>query len=446
MTTPSRTGAATRTRTATLSVRAGAGDRRAGATRLRRAVRRAGHATREAARWFGGTVTAAGWLLLAVVALGVAGGLGFGWVEAWVAAAGAGTLLLLCVPFLLGAHDYGVSLALARDRVVAGTEVEGEVQVVNRSVRPALPGVVDIPVGEGLLDVQVPLLRGRAEHRAAVTIEARRRGVIRVGPMTIARGDPLGVLRRELAWPEVREIYVHPVTVPIPSASAGLVRDLEGAPTSDLVDADLSFHAIREYVPGDAYRHVHWGSTAKTGRLMVRQFEETRHSRVAVLLDLVAEEFAGDDEFEMAVSAAASLALQGIRDGREVLVASSAAAREGEGRVRELRRHADRDVRSLLDDLATVERHPLAMPLDALTRLTRQGFPELSIAFLVVGSRTPLVRLRAAALAFGSGVAVIAVRCEPGAPPSLRSAREAQVLTLGALHDLTPMMARGVLG
>jgi len=40
-------------------------------------------------------------------------------------------------------------------------------------------------------------------------------------------------------------------------------------------------------------------------------------------------------------------------------------------------------------------------------------------------------------------VAVVAVRAEPGAEPTLRSARELSVLTIGALGDLKAMMARG---
>src|SRR5690606_23017649 len=105
--------------------------------------------------------------------------------------------------------------------------------------------------------------------------------------------------------------------------SAGLIRDLEGTPSTALVDADLSFHAVREYVVGDSQRHVHWKSTAKTGRLMVRQYEESRHARIAIILDLAADSYETDDEFETTVSAAASLALQGIRDGREVLFSVS---------------------------------------------------------------------------------------------------------------------------
>lgn len=410
----------------------------------RRALRRARTGILAAGAWLRTTVTPAGWLLAAVAVTGLAGGLVLGLVEGWVVAAIATVLLLLSVPFLLGAHDYGVLLELGKDRVVAGSDVAGSLDIVNRSKRVALPGVVDIPVGSGLVEVNVPLLRGGADHRASLTIAAHRRGVIQVGPMTIGRGDPVGILRREHAWPGVQYIYVHPVTVAIPSTSAGLVRDLEGAPTSDIVDSDLSFHAIRPYVSGDSRRNVHWKSTAKTGRLMVRQFEETRHSRIAIVLDLGRAGYGSDDEFEMAVSAAASLGVQGVRDGRDVLVSASADIPDGaRDHVRSIQTLSTLTAKHLLDGFAGVEAGEHAMPLEAVARLTVQSFPELSIAFLVTGSHVDLGRLRVAAVAFPSRVAVVAVRAEPTAEPSLRSARELSVLTIGALGDLKNMMARG---
>jgi len=417
-----------------------------GAARGRRLLRRARRNLLAALDWLRTTVTPAGWLLAAVLVLGVAGGLLAGLVEAWVVAAIAFVLLLLSVPFLLGAHDYGIRLELARDRVVAGSEVTGSLDIVNRGARVALPGVVDIPVGAGLVEVHVPLLLGGAEHREHLAISAHRRGVIQVGPMTVGRGDPVGILRREQAWPGAQQIFVHPVTVPIPSTSAGLVRDLEGAPTSDIVDADLSFHAIRPYVAGDSYRHVHWKSTAKTGMLMVRQYEETRHSRLAVVLDLAAAGYASDDEFEMAVSAAASLGVQGVRDGRDVLVTVSAdLADDSREQARSIRSLPSLTAKTLLDGFAGVEAGQTAMPLEGVARLTVQSFPELSLAFLVTGSQVELTRLRAAAFAFPPNVAVVAVRAEPTAEPTLRSAKELTVLTIGVLDDLANMMARGAI-
>ncbi|MGV8886055.1 MAG: DUF58 domain-containing protein [Microbacteriaceae bacterium] len=412
----------------------------------RRLARSLGRVATGVGGWLRETVLPAGWLALAAVVVGVTLGLTVGWVEAWVVATIAAVLLIFSVPFLLGGHDYRVHLSLDRDRVVAGSEVTGNLVIVNQSSRISLPGLIDVPVGEGLVEAHIPLLLGGAEHRHELTIAAHRRGVIAVGPMTIGRGDPVGILRRELSWPQVQQIYVHPVTVAIPATSAGLIKDLEGSPTRDIVDSDLSFHAIRHYAAGDSRRHIHWKSTAKTGELMVRQYEETRRASIAIVLDLNSEEYATDEEFETTVSAAASLAVQGVRDGREVIVSGSAEIPElSRTAVQSIRTLPTLSARVLLDAMAEVNGSERAMRLNSVTALTVQSFPEMSIAFLVTGSVMTLARLRAAAVALPQNVTAVAVRVEPGAEPTLRTVGELSVMTIGALHDLKHLIARGAI-
>lgn len=444
--TTAHTSTSTRTATVTRYAQTRRGPVRGAVFGMRRAGRRIARTARRTAGWVRETVTAAGLLVAAALVLGVVAGLLFGWVEAWAVAAIALVLLIVCVPFVLGAHDYRIHLTLDRDRVVAGAEIGAVLDVRNNGTRLSLPGVVDVPVGEGLVEAHVPLLRPDGHHREELTIAAHRRGVIDVGPMTITRGDPIGILRREMRWPEVQRIHVHPVTVRIPSTSAGLIRDLDGTPSTTLVDADLSFHAVREYVVGDSQRHVHWKSTAKTGTLMVRQYEESRHARIAIILDLDAESYDSDDEFENTVSAAASLALQGVRDGRDVLFSvSNEIPEHSRTEVLSIRTLPTATPKAMLDATSTLDASDRVMRLEAVAALTVQSYPDLSIGFLLTGSRTPLDRLRHAAVKLPAQVDAVAVRSELGEQPTMRSARELSVMTLGALGDLPQMLARGAL-
>ncbi|MBX3094837.1 MAG: DUF58 domain-containing protein [Cryobacterium sp.] len=399
-----------------------------------------------AVTWLRETILPAGWLFVALALVGTIVGATAGWVEAWTLAVIATVLIVVSLPFLLGGHDYRVGLTLEKDRVVAGTDITARLSVVNQAARISLPGVLDIPVGEGLVEVNVPLLFANAEHREELTIGAQRRGVIDVGPITIGRGDPLGILRREVSWPQVERIHVHPVTVRIPSTSSGLIKDLEGTPTRDIVDSDLAFHAIREYAPGDSRRHIHWKSTAKTGTLMVRQYEETRRASIAVVLDLNTEEYASEEEFEMMVSAAASLAVQGVRDGRDVFISASSPVSEfSRGVVQSIQTLPTVTARTLLDGMSAIEGSDAAYRLDAVTSLTAQTFPALSIAFLCTGSVMSLDRLRGAALQLPVNVSAVAVRADPGAEPRLGSVSDLTVLTIGALDDLKHLIARGAI-
>ena len=209
--------------------------------------------------------------------------------------------------------------------------------------------------------------------RSRSTSRPSRRGIVTVGPATTVRSDPIGLLRREHAFEDVHELYVHPRTTALPSTSAGLIRDLEGSPTRRLVDSDMSFHAIREYAPGDSRRQIHWKSTAKTGRLMVRQYEESRRSRMAVVLGVAEAEYADADEFELAVGCAASLGLRAVRDARDVaIVTGSQIPRVVRGRLRAITHIPAASPRTMLDGFSGVELLESTMPVAEVCRLDRR--------------------------------------------------------------------------
>jgi hypothetical protein len=397
-----------------------------------------------AVTWGGRTIRPAGLLVALAATVGLAIGIGFGWVEWMVGGVTALVLLIASVPFLFGARSYDVDLSLAHERVVAGDGVTGEIVVRNHGRRLSLPGRIDIPVGAGLVEFGVPLLRPGHTVSQPLDIPGLRRGIVTVGPATTVRSDPIGLLRREHAFDDIHDLYVHPRTVVLPSTSAGLIRDLEGSPTRRLVDADMSFHAIREYAAGDSRRHIHWKSTAKTGRLMVRQYEESRRSRMAVVLGVADHEYADGDEFELAVGAAASLGLSAVRDARDVaIVTGSEIPRVVRGRLRAIRHIPAASPRTMLDGFSGVELLESTMPVAEVCRLTAEADDRLSIAFVVVGSRVSLTRLQQAALAFPADTAVVAVICDERAHPRMQTLSALTVFTVGTLDDLSGLLLRG---
>lgn len=408
-----------------------------------RAWRALAAATRATVRWVGETVTTAGWVAVFAVAVLLPVGVIFGWTELILAGILGAVLLVIALPFLTGGRAYSVDFTLPVDRIVAGSEVTGTLRVTNIAKRLELPGRIDVPIGAGLTDVYVPLMRPGQVHEEAVSVPAYRRGVIDVGPITTVRTDPLGVLKREVAWASVNRLYVHPVTVSIPSTSAGFVRDLEGNPTSDIVDSDISFHAIREYAPGDGRRNIHWKSTAKTGKLMVRQFEESRRSRLAIMLSVNAAEYASDEEFEMAVSVVGSLGVRAIRDGRDLAVVASEEIPDiVRSRIRSVRSLGVVSSRTLLDDLTTVTSSPRTMAIEEVCVLAAQVVPDISIAFVVCGSALTTQRIQALTLKFPANVSLVAVLCDPQSEPSFRDLSGTGVLTIGLLDDLRSLLAR----
>jgi uncharacterized protein (DUF58 family) len=77
------------------------------------------------------------------------------------------------------------------------------------------------------------------------------------------------------------------------------------------------FYTLREYQRGDDLRRVHWPSSAKMDRLMIRQLETPWQSRALVMLDVRPSVYESDEAFETAVSGAASVVTHLVRSGFE---------------------------------------------------------------------------------------------------------------------------------
>lgn len=407
-------------------------------------LRRANDAVWRAWQWCRETITPAGWLVLVAAVAGTLVGWVFGWVEWLVAGLAALALIAITVPFLFGARAHDVTLRVDRDRVVAGGSANAEVVIRNDGARATLPGRIELPVGEGLIEVEVPFLRAGHEATRSLDIPTPRRGIIQVGPPVEVRSDPVGLFRRERAWQDRHQLYVHPRVETVPTSSAGLIRDLEGQPSRRIVDSDISFHAIREYVRGDSRRHVHWKSTAKTGRLMVRQYEETLRSRTAVILSVDPGDYLDAEEFELAVSAAASLGVRVLHDGRDLEIVTGVALPPVVPRGMQLvERIPSPSPRTMLDGFSGVDPRPRATPIEQIGDIVAEDDETVSLAFLIVGSVMPLRRIQRAALAFPSDTAVVAILCDEHARPRVQSVTGLTAVTIAAIQDLAGLLIRG---
>jgi uncharacterized protein (DUF58 family) len=399
-----------------------------------------------AAAWWArasAVVTPLGWSFALLVPLAFGFGYLFSWLELVAIAWAALVLVIVAAIYLIGRSSFIVHLGIPRRRVVVGEEATGVVTVTNPS-RRRLPGLkVEIPVGNGLAELAIPGLARGAVAQHAFAIPTTRRGVLSVGPVRTVRADPIGLVRRELFWTDSTDLFVHPRTVAIPSTSTGLIRDLEGSPTRDLSNSDVSFHALREYLPGDERRNIHWKSTAKTGVYMVRQFEETRRSHLVIALSLASADYANEEEFEMAVSVAGSLGTRAIRDARTVSVVASERTPEfAKRKVFAVRTLSTLTTSRLLDDLATVETAESALAILDVARVTSDQVSGISVAFLICGSTPTAAQLRAASTRFPIGVEVVAIVCDPQTVPGLRRVAGLSVLTIGFLEDLRKSLAR----
>ncbi|MEO2098769.1 MAG: DUF58 domain-containing protein, partial [Brachybacterium sp.] len=245
-----------------------------------------------------------------------------------------------------------------------------------------------------------------------------------VGPVRSVRDDPLSLMRRQVTWAKEQELFVHPRTVRLDEAASGFLRDLEGTPSSDLSSSDIAFHALRDYAPGDDRRHVHWRTTARTGKLMVRQFEETRRSHVVVALDNLAEHYASEEEFELAVSVAASISAQTFREEKELTPFTFDA------------RQRTASFRPMMDDYTLVEQLKERISFHELGQKASDLAPNASAVMMVVGPHTTARELNAAANQLPIGVMAVAIRCVEDAEVQRSAIGSLDVVTLGSLDTL----------
>jgi len=148
---------------------------------------------------------------------------------------------------------------------------------------------------------------------AAATVEVAlvplRRGPLRFTGASIARTDPFGLVR---AFVEIRApdtIIVLPRRYPLPPiALPGTLKYQQGGVAfASSVGQSEEFVSLREYRRGDPMRHIHWKSWARTGKPIIKEFQDEFFVRHALILDT----FGHDQQrelFEEAVSVAASFA------------------------------------------------------------------------------------------------------------------------------------------
>ncbi|GAA1979107.1 DUF58 domain-containing protein [Terrabacter lapilli] len=402
-----------------------------------------------------GWVSPLGWTILALGVVCWFVGARWGWTELLMVAAAALVLFAICLLLALGRTKVRVLAEVDPRRVTVGEPATGRILVTNEARTPMLPILVELPVGLSAARFVLPALTPGRAHEELFVVPTSRRGVIQVGPATTVQGDPLGLMRRTLTWTERTELFVHPRTVALESLGAGLLRDLEGSTTEDVSMSDLAFHALREYQPGDDRRYIHWRSSAKAGKLLVRQFLDTRRSHVTVIVDPDPEQYrsghgrtgradrdverdvmaanaptATQADVETAISVGSSIMVRVMLDEQDcTIVCGSHKVTKSVPQVG-------------LDAMSRVEPGPVDLLAASLGAADLA--PDTSTCFLVTGPHRPFVELQRAAAQFPPEVTRVVVVIDPQADHGIRRGGGLTILTLARLEDLRPLLVSGV--
>jgi uncharacterized protein (DUF58 family) len=222
-------------------------------------------------------------------------------------------LALICLLFLLTGsvsrlwnkyclHRIEYKRRLSSNRVFFGEEVVYEIEITNRKPLP-LPWLQI----EDELPEKVALLKGKTTsttedrvilsnifpvnmyHRVKRRFPMRclQRGTFIFGPSNIRSGDIFGFFRKEKHIDTLDYLFVYPRLVPLEKlgiASKQFFGDIRLK--RHLFTDPVLTAGVRDYIPGDSLKRIHWKSTARLGKLQTRVYEPTTTVDLSIFLDV----------------------------------------------------------------------------------------------------------------------------------------------------------------
>jgi len=214
-------------------------------------------------------------------------------------------------------------------------------------------------------------------------VQSGLRGRFPIGPLSLKLTDPFGLVQRSRGFAATDILTIIPVVHPLPAVGLGGAYSTGGESSSRSVSIQGEDDAAtREFRSGDDLRKVHWRSTARIGKLMVRREEQPWQTKSALLLDTRSTAHRGEGmsgSFEWSVSAAASVgdhlsrlgySLRLFTDGGEIHGVSGLAARD-----------------SLLDQLAIIRTSTIRTLDHGIGELRQAG--EDGLLVCVLGEASP---------------------------------------------------------
>jgi uncharacterized protein (DUF58 family) len=133
-------------------------------------------------------------------------------------------------------------------------------------------------------------LGSHRERSLLVRTICPRRGRFRLGPTELIGGDPFGLFPVKVVVAQTQQVVVLPMIAPLsgfalphgrlPGGDALMERTHQITPNAA---------GVRDYMPGDSYSRIHWRSTARRGRLIVKEFELDPLADIWIVLDVAAD-------------------------------------------------------------------------------------------------------------------------------------------------------------
>ena len=253
-------------------------------------------ARRTPLRWLGYKmeykVTREGWfymagiLLIALAALNTGNNLLFLILASLIAA-------ILMSGILSSITISGVAMRLdLPEHIFAGKPVRARIELENEKLTlPSFSLRVEAAQSKGApgaafleTPVYFPYLPKRSRVSQGVPITFARRGAYRQDAFRIVTRFPFGFLQKSRHVDLRTETLVYPSVEPT-GEFLEILPGLQGVLESLAKGRGQDLYGLRDYIPTDSARHVHWEASARLGSLMVREFTREEDCRVLLVLD-----------------------------------------------------------------------------------------------------------------------------------------------------------------
>ena len=217
-------------------------------------------------------------------------------------------LLLTVIPiawlwkrYVLRRVEY--SRTLSEHRAFVGETLDLSLRITNRKLLP-IPWIkieVELPsritVLEGSMEVTADqtinhlasILSLRWYERVTwhYRIHCGQRGYYPVGPVHMQSGDLFGLFSTKVVLPQVDWLIVYPSIQPIAILALPAKEPLGDTKARQRIFQDpIRTVGIRDYHPGDTFKHIHWKATARRQQLQVREYEPTTTHQLIVFLNI----------------------------------------------------------------------------------------------------------------------------------------------------------------
>lgn len=251
-------------------------------------------------------------------------------------------------------------------------------------------------------------------HHFKVSVLCEKRGFYQLGPVGISTSFPFGLVEAHHDKNgSVQSLTVYPDIFPIMSLPLlGTPSEIHrGGFLLPKATGSADFSGLREYQRGDNPRHIHWPTTARTGELMIQEFEPLASASIHIILDQSKSSNVGKGKhssFEYAVRITASICRYATNNNMSIAVSPS----RGENQSLVLG-SGESHFREILDYLAIIEADSETPYSKVIAKAAMNiGFGQTAVVFLSEPSERISETIQSIASLKAQGINVLAIHLD----------------------------------